>query len=138
MLKYLFTVTYRDGTTYNQNKEDRSITEPDKRSCFFDVRQEDVKTFTLSGNGHTYSVDMDDGHFTIDGVQVELNPENKPPLGNLRLIFWRNRTHLINVTYDTSTGNTTETKEMGLVTRYRFGWQTTINGKNYQEVMQIN
>lgn len=138
MLKYLFHVVYRDGTTYTQNEEDTSITKSDKRSCYFDVKQEEVKTFTLNGEGHSYTVDLDDGHFEIDGLSIEQNPEGKPPLKDLRLIFWRNRTHLMNVTYENETGNVVGNEQLGLVTRYRLGWQSTIDGKNYQEVMQIN
>lgn len=138
MLKYLFHVVYRDGTTYTQNEEDKSIIDPDKRSCFFDVKQEDVKTFTLTSNDHTYSVDLDDGHFEIDGVRIELNPEGKLLLKDLRLIFWRNRTHLMNVTYENKSGEVVGSEELALLTRYRLGWQTTIDGKNYQEVMQVD
>lgn len=125
MLKYLFTVTYKDGSTYEQNSEDRSITEPEKRSCFFDVHQDDVATFTLKGDGHSYTVDLRDGHFEVDGVPFAMHEEK---LSNFRLVFFRHHTHGFNQAYE----------ELSHEIVYRMGWQCTVDGENYQKVMQIN
>jgi len=38
-LKYLFVVQFDDQTLYEQNPEDVSLIDPEKRSCFYDVMQ---------------------------------------------------------------------------------------------------
>jgi|SRR5665213_344168 len=125
MLKYLFTAVYKDGTTYVQTPDDRSVIEPDKRSCFFDVKQDDVETFTLTGDGHSYLVDLRDGHFEIDGVPFQMHEEH---LSDFRLVFFRRHTHQ----YQQST-----LSELSHEMVYRMGWQCTVDGENYQEIMQI-
>ena len=127
ILKYLFTAEYKDGTSYLQNKEDISILEPDKRSCFFDVKQSEVKRFWLEGEGHKYLVDLIDGHFEIDGVPFKLHDEN---LKDFRLIFFRRHRHQFN----------RETREeLSHETTYRLGWQTNNEkGENIQRVMEIS
>lgn len=126
-LKYQFQVTYKDGSVYHQNAEDVSITDP-KRSCFYDIKQDEVKAFFLVGEEHTYAVDLEDGHFEVDGIPFLMHEENDQ-LKDFRLIFFRRHTHSINMT----TG-----AESGHLEVYRFGWQTNDKtGKNYQQVMQI-
>ena len=95
-LDYLFTVLYKDGNTYQQTPEDVSVSDPLK-SCFFDIKQDEVKTFTLKGNGHTYLVSLEDGHFEIDGVSFKNHDE---VLTNFRLIFFRRHRHNFNVQYE--------------------------------------
>lgn len=87
MLKYLFTAEYSDGTKYVQNVEDKSIKEPEKRSCFFDVDHSKLVRFTLKGEGHEYAVDLKDGHFEIDGVPFLAHEEEM--VSDIQLIFWR-------------------------------------------------
>ena len=45
-LKYLFEIEYKDGTKYNQTQEDVSILH-ETGSCYSDVNQDEVKTFSL-------------------------------------------------------------------------------------------
>lgn len=127
MLKYLFTAGYKDGTIYQQNVEDKSITEPEKRSCFYDVDQEKLAYFVLKGDGHEYGVDLRDGHFEIDGIKFFMH---EVPLKDFRLVFFRQHTHHFNVG---AVGQEETSHEIV----YRLGWQCTVNGKNYQEIMQI-
>jgi hypothetical protein len=124
MLKYLFTVDYRDGTSYSQNEQDVSVIEPEKRSCFFDVRKEDIKKFSLVGDGHTYSVDLDDGHFEIDGIPFRMHDEE---LKDFRIIFFRKHQH----------GFNDMREELFHKVFYQLGWQTTLDGKNIQRVMEL-
>ena len=63
-LKYLYRVVYKDGSVYNQNIEDRSVTEPDK-SCFADVKLDQVRYFGLSSGFNSYILDLDDGSLTL-------------------------------------------------------------------------
>lgn len=129
MLKYLFTAEYNNGATYQQTPEDVSINDP-KKSCFYDIDHTKLVKFTLKGEGHTYAVDLRDGHFEIDGVPFYMHED--PDLVAFRLIFFRQHTHTIQQSRD-------KDRELSHEIVYRFGWQTeTVKGENYQRVMQIN
>jgi hypothetical protein len=90
MLKYLFTAHYNDGASIVQNQQDRSMQRDDK-NAFFDVKYEPLypletlSSFELRGSGHTYTVDLRDGRFLVDGKEVS------PPdtLGRRELIYFR-------------------------------------------------
>lgn len=129
MLKYLFIAEYSDGATYIQTQEDKSIVEPEKRSAFFDVDHDRLVKFSLIGQGmdnpHTYSVDLRDGHFEVDGVPFYFHEED---LLNFKLIFFRRHTH----TKNQSSGHETH------AIAYKIGWQCLVNGKNYQQTMLIH
>lgn len=129
MLKYLFTAEYDDGSTYEQNAEDVSVKEPEKRSCFFDIDQERVVRFTLKGEGHTYTVDLTDGHFEVNGVPFKMHEEDH--LDDYRLIFWRRHRHSFNVGAE-------KNEELSHETVYRVGWQATFKGEKREQVMQID
>ena len=138
MLKYLFTAVYSDGTSYTQNVEDRSISEPDKRSCFYDIDQDRLVKFILApspedecGDGHVYSVDLVDGHFEVDGVPFKMHEETN--LHGFRVIFWRNHTHNFLVGADPAV----TPEEVKHTTVYRLGWQCTVDDVNHQRVMEI-
>lgn len=125
-MKYLFSVVYKDGTTYHQNQSDTSLSEPEKRSSFYDVDVENVQTFTLTGEGHTYLVDITDGHFEVDGVSFWMH---ELPLKDFKLIYFRRHTH-------TFSQNMME--EIGHVIVFRVGWEAVdADGKKYEQVMQI-
>jgi hypothetical protein len=127
MLTYLFEATYKDGTSYKQNAEDVSLTDP-LRSCFYDIKQEEVQTFTLIGNGHCYTVDLSTGAFAVDGVPFFMHDLNDE-LKDFRLIFYRRHTHSFN-----PEGG----QEMGHDIAYCLGWQTNDkNGENVKRIMQI-
>lgn len=137
-LKYLFQATYKDGTIYKQNLEDKSITEPETRSCFYDVNIDEVQTFFLFNDDHTYSVNLEDGHFEVDGVPFFMHEAHVKELENgrkifmelkdFRLIFYRQHTHNFNASTQ---------QEISHEIVYRFGWQCTVDGKNYQQIMQL-
>ena len=139
MLKYTFKALYKDGTTYNQNKEDISVSDP-KKSCFFDLQQDRIRSFFVYNDEHTYSVNLEDGHFEVDGVPFCMHTDhvkNFPggrqlamPLKDFRLIFFRQHVHDIKVTVE-------KNEEIDHRITYNIGWQCTVDGKNYQEVMQI-
>lgn len=126
-LKYLFQVVYRSGEVYLQNKEDTSITEPTTRSCYFDVKQDEVVSFTLSNREHTYTVNLEDGHFEVDGVSFLMHTD--PELKDYRLIYYRQHTHSFNQ----------NDEELAHEIVYCLGWQTLDkNEKNVQRIMTIN
>lgn len=126
MLTYLFTVTYKDGTEFRQTSDDVSNVDP-KRSAFFDVRQDEVQTFSLSNGEHTYSVCLTDGHFSVDGRRFFMHDTNET-LEDLRLIFYRKHTH----SFHQASGT-----ELAHDIKYCLGWQTTKDGVNVKRIMQI-
>jgi len=129
ILKYLFYAEYEDGSGVTQSPDDTSKTDP-KRSAFFDVDQEKVSAFYLIGAHHSYSVDLKDGHFEINGTSFRFHEEGEfPKDAKLRLIFFRRHKH--DFTSDL------EEKSHSIV--YRLGWQTnTAYGRNIQHVMEID
>lgn len=126
-LKYLFGVKFSDGSEYRQNPEDRSLTEPETRSCFFDVmkRYEEVELFALWGEEHQYLVDLRDGHFEVDEVPFWIGDK---PEGKCRLIYHRQHTHQVNMAGE----------ELSHTVTYHMGWQTTgPEGKNHRFVIEV-
>ena len=124
-LKYLFTAEYKDGTIYKQNPEDVSISDK-KRSCFFDVKQEELRKFSLCGQGNIFSVNLEDGHFEINNVPFFL--EEHIEGREYRIIFWREHTHTLNPA----------TREETHKIVYLLGWQTNgENGRNIQRILRI-
>ncbi len=85
--------------------------------------------FEITGEGHTYAVDLTDGHFEVDGVPFKMIEGVLP---YYELIFFRQHTHGFNV------GATGEHVPVSHDIVYRLGWQCTDDDKNYQRVMQID
>lgn len=131
MIKYLFTAKYNDGTEYKQTPEDRSITEPEKRSCFYDVDHSKLERFELHGEGREYAVDLKDGHFEINGVPFFAHEEE--PIQDMRLIFWRKHKHSFNQKADGSE----LPKETSHEVSYIIGWQGTHAGKNINRIVEF-
>lgn len=131
MLKYLFTAHYNDGTTYEQNEEDRSTKEPEKRSCFFDVDHSKLERFTLKGGGQEYTVDLTDGHFEINGVPFLAHEEEG--VKDIRLIFWRKHKHSFNQKVD---GHSLP-EETSHTMSYIIGWQGKHADKNIQRFVEF-
>ena len=127
-MKYLFDVEFEDGSCYTQNAEDRSLIEPEKRSCYYDVMQsgKKINQFMLSDGNNCYSVDLKDGSFTVNGVRFFMHEERD--LKDFRLIYFRQHTHNFNLA-------TNEQLSHEIV--FRMGWQTTKDGKNIQRIMEI-
>src|SRR5918912_87361 len=127
-LKYLFTVEYLDGTTFQQNPEDVSFQDP-QRSAFYDVDVDKVKRFSLSDGADTYSVDLTDGHFEVNGKKLWMHDMY---IDKFRLIFFRRHKHFIN--QEVKDGEITGSEEVGHTIAYRLGWQgNEKSGKNIQQ-----
>lgn len=143
-LKYLFTATYKDGRVFEQALDDKSITEPETRSSFYDIANDvdKLSSFVLRGEGHEYGVDLNDGHFEIDGIpffmhegHVKEYPGGKKvlvPLTDFKLVFFRQHTRSYEVALYKD-----EQQEVSHDVVFRMGWQCTVDGKNYQEIMQF-
>lgn len=130
-LKYLFTAVYRDGTTYKQNWQDVSVIDPTKRSCFFDVKQDNVKEFILKSDEDIFSVNLDDGHFEVNGIPFFMH-DSGLGLKDFRLIFYRQHEHKFNIN-----GNGTK-EQLSHDISYCIGWQTNDeNGMNVKRIMEV-
>ena len=123
MLKYLFVAQYNDDSLFYQTPEDISITRPGTGSAFSDIEHDKLTGFALQGEGHTYAVDLLDGHFEIDGIPFKVYDEN---INNRRLIYFRRNFY--------HTG-----AETGHEVEYHLGWQgNDSTGKNIQRVIIIS
>jgi len=127
-LKYLFIVKYKDGSIYQQNEQDVSLTD-NTRSCFFDVKQDEVEEFHLVDADNTYSVFMHDGHFEVNGVPFYMHDEGEG-LADFRLIFYRQHEHMVNV----GGGGF---QQLDHTIKYCIGWQTNLEGKNIKRIMEF-
>lgn len=128
-MKYLFQVTYKDGTVYLQNKEDASVTYPGSgKSCYSDLKIDEIKSFFVFNEEHTYSVNLEDGHFEVDGVPFLMHTD--PELTDYRLVYYRQHTHSF---------NQQSSAELSHDIVFCIGWQANDkNGKNVQRIMTIN
>ena len=126
MLKYLFIAEYKDGTSYEQTPEDISKTD-EKRSCFFDVKQDEVLRFYLVSAENVFCVDLSDGHFEVNDVPFFMHDVGEG-LKDFRLIFYRQHTHQFNM----------ERQELAHEINYCIGWQTNDkDGKNVKRIMEV-
>ncbi len=126
-LKYLFTAKYKNGSEYKQNWQDISINEPTKRSCFYDVEQDKVVSFTLVGDNKIISVYLNDGHFEINDVPFFMH-DTGLDLKDFRLIFYRQHEHKFNIGL----------QELSHDIKYCIGWQTNdANGNNIKRIMEV-
>ena len=123
ILKYHFGVLYNDGDEFYQNDADDSALKPGG-SAFSDVQQDEVQLFQLADAEHNrFLVDLRDGHFDINGQTFFA--QIPPPGAKLRLIYFRRRRIHWNLAGE----------EIGQECEYHFGWQTTHEGKNYQQTI---
>lgn len=85
-LKYLYRAVYRDNTVYDQNLDDISVVDSNK-SCYHDLKLDQIKYFTLSNGLDSYTVDLTDGGISINGSnKIYLTHEQ---LTDFRLVYFR-------------------------------------------------
>lgn len=131
MLKYLFTVKFKDGKILSQQEDDISAINPEK-SSFFDVLEEERAgnppvVFCIADGTNDYLVDLEDGHFEANGVKFYVNDRTKPVF-NRRLIYFRR--NVIDFTQYLEQVNRTIT--------YKIGWQANDSeGNNVQHVIEV-
>ena len=65
-LRYLYRVVYNDGSIYDQNLNDISISDPNK-SCYNDIKLKEIRYFTLSDGINSYTLSLSDGGVSING-----------------------------------------------------------------------
>lgn len=104
-----------------------------KEKLFREVldRQDELEHFELAENGNIYSVNLQTGAFFVKGI--EIFPITKEEIGiplrdaKYRIIYYRRM----------QTNFTVQKLEEPKVFCYLLGWQTTIDGRNFQRVLQI-
>lgn len=147
LLKYIFEVHYANGDVYRQNQEDISVGEDKTKSCWTDIlsNKEPIRAFFLFNNEDTYCVNLEDGHFEVNGKPFFLHAEEH--LTDFSIVYFRN------VKIQQEFGSTLDgsgqtvadiTKPIGApirITSFNFGWEKVVkvNGKDVTErrVMQI-
>lgn len=128
---YLFIATFEDGTQIFQDENDTSSLIPTK-SQFYDVMEKSkdspLKCMVLVGDGlPTFGVDLEDGHFEVNGVGFYQHRVDRDELSDFRIIYYRN----VRRDLDQSSGH--EVVTIG----YTLGWQTEYEGKNIQKIIKI-
>jgi len=104
-----------------------------KEKLFREVldRQEDLEIFELVEDGKIYSVNFQTGAFFVKGI--EIFPITETELGiplrdaHYRIIYYKRM----------QANFTVQKLEEPKLFCYLLGWQTTVNGRNFQRVLQI-
>ena len=136
-LKYLFSVKYKDGSIFEQPKDDHSELDSLK-SSFYDVLQneKEMESFSIRTEDHEdcWSVNLSTGAFIHNGVEFVVQGDKPLPIDNpeFRLVFYRQHNHSFGV----SEYGLDQT-ELAHTVAYFIGWQCTIDKKNYQQVIGV-
>ena len=130
-LKYLFEAHFRDDSVVEQTQDDRSATVEGK-NAFYDVLQRisEVQTLSLTDGEIIASVDLTSGLFSLNGFTFQAGDPSIPNLKNatgFRLIYFKRHRHHFSQ----------DGTEQGHEIEYHIGWQTTIDGKNYQQTIAV-
>lgn len=85
-LRYLYRAVYSDGSMYDQNIEDISTSNPAK-SCYNDLKLNQILYFTLSDGIHSFTLDLSDGGFSTNGSSKFYLSDEK--LTEFKLVHFR-------------------------------------------------
>jgi len=139
-LKYLFTAEFTDGTSIRQSHSDISKIDPNK-SLFYDVLNsgKTVRKFSLSYFFNKVTVDLLTGLFYVNGLPVLLEGDKLPGMPDkFELIYYRQWTRSMDVTYKLKTGEIIDTKPTDSFCEYFIGWKCEIAGKSYQQKLGVS
>lgn len=129
---YRFAAFFEDGTVIEQNDTDTSTKEKGKNS-YFDVLEKEKESKLVSfviHNGETQvGVDLQDGHFEINGVPFFQHRSDLTPYKDFRTIYFRTVQRQIHQ----QTGVEISASCVG----YTVGWQVTYKGENVQRTITI-
>jgi hypothetical protein len=98
-LKYHFYVRYKDGSSFVQNSDDVSKIDP-KRSAYYDVDQDNVELFQLTGGEGPFCVRLSTGQFYVGADPIASFTVGDPGPKPYKLIFYRQHTHNFNIGLD--------------------------------------
>ena len=114
----IWTAVYSNGDELSQYKDDGS------ENLFSDIDQTKLEAFYISTPDEYWCVDLTDGTFMIN--EESFNFEGFDGV-DFKLIYFRRVRQVIGMCDDTHTTSVI----------HHLGWQTNIDGKNYQRVMAI-
>ncbi len=125
-LDYLFIAECTNGTIVKQDQTDSSKLDRNG-SAYTDVMHNlPLKSFSLVGRGHIFTVDYSDGSISIDGRKC-YSP--RPPDKNtVKPIYHRQVTHV-------AASDLTGIQQPKV--RYFIGWQAQHRGKNYEFTLGV-
>jgi hypothetical protein len=127
-LDYLFIAETLNGNIIKQDPTDKPKFSS-WGSAFTDVVKEHLKRFSLVGKGHIFTIDLQDGHFEVDGRKL-YSPKEILPGAQLKLIYYRTISRNMRMGVDG--------KPLLPTVKYVIGWQYSLNGKNYKWEMGVN
>jgi hypothetical protein len=131
--KYLFTATFQDGSVVKQTQEDRSASAEGK-NAFYDVLQRigEIESFSIEGENIKASVDLNTGRFTLNNIMFQATDPSVisklEDVTHFRLVYFKRHRH--------NFGN--DNQELSHDIEHHIGWQTTIDGKNYQQTISLD
>lgn len=130
-LKYLFECHFADGTVISQTPEDVSANTPGK-NAFYDVlqRMDEVVLFGLISDDHAYAVDLQTGWFQANHADFAVPNDLPEGEHKFRLVYFRRNFQTVAVGGELP-------EELSHIVEYHIGWQTTIDGKNYQQTIKV-
>ena len=99
----------------------------DADSSFSEVQGKPLKTFSLVGKGHIFTINLIDGHFEVDGRK--LYPPTEILAGaKFQVIYYRTVTRSITML---------DNKPLPPKVKYVIGWQYNLHGKNHKWEMGV-
>lgn len=131
---FSYTATFEDGTQIVHDKEgsDASTQFP-TGTVFTDVLEKEKESklvsFVLHNDETSVGVDLQDGHFEINGIPFFQHRPDLLSYKDFRVIYVRT----VQRTISQVTG---EEVDSGILS-YTVGWQTTHNGENIQKTIII-
>lgn len=135
VIKYPFFAQFKDGSSYTQNSSDIPQIAYNG-SAFTDLkdRLNDIEWFgLLNPEGKAFAkVSLINGLFELNGILFKAqNPKtsNFPIDTEYRLIYFRKVTRNFNIGTK---------QELSISIEYHIGWQTTIDGENYQQTISVS
>ena len=121
--------TYHWEVIYKDEEVPFSQIDPEQKKeiSFAEVDRERIKKFQFVGDkdGRTISVDLENGHFEVDGIKIHPGRDDLELLSGLRLpykLIWAER-HVIT--------------PIGQGSYYLLGWEVTYRKKKYKRLLYI-
>jgi hypothetical protein len=142
---YLFVAEFTDGSVIKQTQDDRSKT--GGSNCYSDVLKaveegKKIKRFSIVGKGHTLSVDLETGLFTLNGVTVILESDRLPAQpSEFKLEWWHRVSQHANATYkadDKGLFNLSKVEPLKPTIEYIIGWKCVVKDKEYTQTLVVH
>jgi hypothetical protein len=138
---YLYTCVFTDGTKVHQTREDqlgltdgpnqyRQILQSGKKIALFTIKEQKL------WNPTEVIVNLLTGNIIVNGI--ELHHEDLPAkYPDFELYWMQTVIQTMAIKHETKTGKYLGKKEMPEQRTYFVGWKTTIDGKEYQQIIGV-